>query len=407
MTINYCPSCGQPLDPDQSFCRRCGYDLRLRMKTSQPPPTTSLTDPVYGMHIENLYVIDDQGLLKVGTRFSLTVLPFVLGAVLALVAVIALGFGSWDSLAVAIILVLLPAFGSYRARRLRNLINLPRETLLSTKGARQIPWSSIQHMIIKGKTLTFKLAHNWTSVTLDKNDIERLRAKAAPTLGPAFVSIPEVPTPRFSPARRFLLLTLGLFALTQALTIGASLAPFFTGEQDRYLGLYNTVKQSVGTTSIVHQWAAIFFNNVQIALASFVPGFGFLTLGLSSYNTGRVIQAAAIYFNVTPTTFLANLYLFPHSWVEELSYPLAGALGLYALTWRKQSYAEFSNWKTRASTKVSLAFAAVAIVLAIAALLEVTEPHLGLAALLLWGPVLVAAVYFYSRFKSRLIAALS
>src|SRR5712692_6603099 len=166
-------------------------------------------------------------------------------------------------------------------------------------------------MIIKGKTLTFKLAHNWTSVTIDKNDVERLSAKAAATLGAAFATIPEVS--RVSPARRFFLLTLGLFVLTQALTIGASLAPFFNGEQDRYLSLYTTVRQSVGSASIFQQWAAIYFNNVQIALASFVPGFGFLTLGLSSYNTGRVIQAAAIYFNVTPTTFLANLYLFPHS----------------------------------------------------------------------------------------------
>jgi hypothetical protein len=376
------------------------------MASPQPAPTTSLTNPVYGMHIENLYVIDDQDLLKVGTRFSLTVLPFIIGAVLALIVVITLGFGSWDSMSVAMILILLPVFGTYRALRLRKLVSLPRETLLSTKKVQQIPWSSIQNMIVKGKTLTFKLAHNWTSVTIDKSDVERLSAKASATLGPAFASIPEVPS-QFSPARRFLLLTLGLFVLTQALTIGASLAPFFAGEQDRYLSLYNTVRQSVGTASIFQQWAAIYFNNVQIALASFVPGFGFLTLGLSSYNTGRVIQAAAIYFNLTPTTFLVNLYLFPHSWVEELSYPLAGALGLYALTWRKQSYAEFSNWKTRASTKVSFAFAVVAIVLAIAALLEVTEPHLGLAALLLWGPVVVVGVYFYSRFKSKLVVALS
>src|SRR5712692_263181 len=103
MTINFCPSCGQPLDSDQSFCRKCGYNLQQRMASSQPP-TTSLTNPVYGMHIENLYAIDDQGLVKVGTQFSLTVLPFVIGAVLALIAVIALDFGSWDSLAVAIIL---------------------------------------------------------------------------------------------------------------------------------------------------------------------------------------------------------------------------------------------------------------------------------------------------------------
>jgi zinc-ribbon domain len=404
LTPNFCPNCGQPLGPDQSFCRKCGYNLQQRMASSQPP-TTSLANPVYGMHIENLYMIADQGLVRVGTQFSLTVLPFVIGAVLALVAVIVLDFGSWDSLAVAIILVLLPIFGTYRARRLLKLVSLSRETLLAKKGVQQIPWSAVQHMIIKGKTLTFKLAHNWTSVTIDKNDVERLSAKASATLGAAFASIPEVP--RLSPARKLLLLTLGLFAMTQALTMGASLAPFFPGEQDRYLSLYTTVRQSVGTASIFQQWAAIYFNNVQIALASFVPGFGFLTLGLSSYNTGRVIQAAAIYFNLTPTTFLVNLYLFPHSWVEELSYPLAGALGLYALTWRKQSFAEFSNWKTRASTKVSLAFAAVAIVLAIAALLEVTEPHLGLAGLLLWAPVLVAGVYLYVRFKSKLIAAVS
>jgi uncharacterized membrane protein SpoIIM required for sporulation len=367
------------------------------------------------MHLENLYIIDDQGLLKMGTQFSLTVLPFVLGAVLALILVIELGIGSWDAMAVALILVFLTMTGSYRARRLGKLLKLPRENLLSTKDALAIPWSSVQYMIIKGRTLTFKLVNSWTSVTLDKADVGLLGSKATMTLRGAFTQVPDGPTPRLSPFRKFLLITLGLFVLTQALTIGASLAPFFPGEQDRYLSLYTTVKQSVGT-SIIHEWTSIYFNNVQIALTSFVPGFGFLTLGLSSYNTGRVIQAAAIYFKVTPTTFLTNLYLFPHSWVEELSYPLAGALGLYALTWRKQSYAEFSNWKTRASTKLSLGFAAVASILAIAALLEVTEsplieltrPYVGLTVLLiLWTVVILGAAYAYHKLKPRISAALS
>ena len=357
------------------------------------------------MNTGNLYLIGDEGMLRVGTIFPLVAAPIILGVVIGLLVVIFSEFSNWIALSVVITLILGPIFGEYRARHLTRLARLGHDELASRKGALAVPWSSVEHMRLEGRRLTFRLARGWISATIERADAERLGQKASSVLGGKFAEIPKGP-PRFSRATKFLLLTAVLFLITEGITLAASLIPFFSGEQTHYTNLYNSVRQSLGPT-IFQQWSAIFLNNVQVALTSFVPGFGSLVLGLSSYNTGRVIQAAAIYFNVSPTYFLIILFILPHTWVEEVSYPLAGALGFYAFTWRHQSFAEFSSWKTRASTKITLGFTSIAFLLAVAAALEVTEPDLGIGALLLWGPVALVGIYAYLKLKSRIAAAFS
>jgi len=354
------------------------------------------------MTTESAYSLGDDGILKVGTQFPVIVFAFMLGIIISTIVTIGFDFGNWIPMTVAFTLLMLPLIGEYRSRRLRRLLGMPREALRIAAGVTIAPWPSIQFMSVKGRSLTVRFVDRMISATLDEDDISRLRAKGAATLGEGtrFIFIPE--EPRHSPIRRFAILFVFLFALTQVITIAASLGPFFPGEQARYTTLYNSVKGSLGPTPF-QEWGEIYFNNVQIALESFVPGFGEFVLSASSYNTGRIIQAAAIQFGVAPTSFLSLLYVLPHSWVEELSYPLAGALGLYAFTWRKQSFSQFSNWRTRASTKVSLGFLLIALMLGVAGVLEVTEPSIGIGALLLWAPVGILAFVLYSKFRRRII----
>jgi hypothetical protein len=359
------------------------------------------------MNTSNLYLIGDEGLLKVGTMLPLVALPIILGAVLGLVVVIYSDFGNWVAMSVVLALIIGPIIGTYRAHRLASLVNLSPQELASKQGVRTIPWSSIQLMRIKGRALSFKTGSEWTSTTIERVDASRLGQKASSVLGGNFTEVPEAP-PRFSPMAKFFLLTAAIFIITEGIMFAASLTPFGTGEQLHYTNLYNSTETSLrqGPT-IFNQWSQIFLNNVQVALASFVPGFGGLVLGLSSYNTGRVIEVIGVINNVPPSGILFVLFILPHTWVEELSYPLAGALGLYVFSWRRQSYAKFTNWRTRASTKTTIGFASIALILAIAAILEVTEPSLGIGALGLWVPVLLIGLYALVKLKPRIAAFLA
>ena len=389
----FCPYCGKAVSADDAFCSACGRRLGDGNQTAPPAPI--LGKQIHALNNLNLFLIGDDGLVKVGTMFPLVVVAVVvsLGAAIALVDVS--GFGSWIAFAVAIALVAVPVVSEFRARRLAGLLALPREALVQRKGTELIPWTSVYYTALKGKNVTFRFAGGWASATVDASDASLLSAWAPSALGDRFTTSPVRPS-RLSPMMKLILLTLALFVVTQTILIVASLTPYFPGEEARYYALYNSTKSSLGN-SAVQEWTGIYLNNVQIALANLVPGVGLFILAISSYNTGRVIPAAAAYWSsvlstrVTPADFLVELYILPHSWVEELSYPLSTALGMLAFTWRKQSYSEFANWRTRASTKVALGFAVVALMLAFAAVLEVSEPFLGLDALLLWVPVAVVA----------------
>ncbi len=406
--MNFCPSCGEGLQPGQNFCRGCGYNLQARYGPQPLQQGLSPSFPIYGMDTKDVYLIDDDGLVRVWSLARLVVLPVLFAVGLAELISTFFASISPTTLGIALVLVIAPIFGEYRNRRLSRLFSLPRWELLLRKGAVSTPWSNINQMTVKGRTLSFTTAKRWTTIRLDKSDIPPLSGKASAMLGPRFVVIPDNTRLRLSPQRKFLLLTLALFALGQVILVWASVSPFFTGEQEHYSTIYSSMQQSLRTASIVQQFGAIFFNNVQVASIGLIPGIGPLELSVASYNTGRVIQVIATQNTVSPSYLLFVLFALPHSWIEELSYPLAEALGLYAvLEWRRQSYTEFSNWRTRASTKISLGFVIIALVLATAALLEVTEPHLGYAGLLLWGPVLIGGAYAYIRFKSRIAAALS
>lgn len=386
----FCPYCGKAVTEanEGQFCSNCGRRIEQAQQVETRPPL--FTAPVRALSYTHLYLIDDEGLLRIGTQFPLLVGSVIFGVGLAIALVTVIGFGSWIAFAVALTLVIAPVVSEYRARRLARFLRLTRDELVQKNGVQTIPWTSVHFAAVKGRNITLRLDGGWTSATLDTADVPTLTTKTSSVLGDRFTSAPSQPS-RFSPATKLLLLTALLFIITQAIMIAASLTPYFPGEQARYAALYSSTKSGLGT-SVVQEWGGIFINNVQIALANLVPGFGFLILAISSYNTGRVIQAAAAYYMVTPSDFLFVLYILPHSWVEELSYPLSTALGMFAFTWRNQSYSEFANWRTRASTKISLGFLVVAFMLTIAATLEVTEPLLGIDALLLWVPVSLGAI---------------
>jgi Stage II sporulation protein M len=353
------------------------------------------------------YLIDDDGFLGITTRFWLDLLLAI--AIIVVVEFVPVVYTSVNPIAaiVAGIVLLLPFVDEYRSRRLRRSMDVPKSDLTSKQRASTIPWSLVDRISLRGRTLRLTTSKSKIKIVLDRDDLPAIRTKAAAVLGPKFSETPDRPVIGLSPIAKFALLTLVLFALSQAIIIWASFSPFFAGEQARYSTAYNSMEQSIRNASVLQQFVAIFFNNVQVALLGVIPGLGSILNSLADYNTGRVIQIIALQNGISASAVLSLLYAFPHTWVEELSYPLAGALGLYAVFhWRRQSYAEFCSWKRRNTTKIAVGFIAVALVLAFAAFLEVTEPLIGSDASLLWPLVALCVVIVYSKLKSGIAGAL-
>ena len=91
--------------------------------------------------------------------------------------------------------------------------------------------------------------------------------------------------------------------------------------------------------SLPSMWVAITANNLIVTLIDAVPGFGFLTFIPAVYNSGLLVNAAAMTSLHTIGIVAAlELFLFPHSIIELSAYALAASAGfsmLWALVKRK------------------------------------------------------------------------
>ena len=391
--MSFCPNCGTAFNQGQAFCTSCGYEIRMREIPAAPEVGTAST--VYGMDTATLYVMDGDGITFIGTRSWTT--QAIMGGLGAAAVALARVVGSVSSLVPAIVafLVLAPVMNAVGYRKLRRLLDVPLAELRANRSAGLIPWGAVASMSVKRGTVSF-LADKWRKASVEVSDDPALSALVVPLIGGRFEVPPQGRRILGSGLRRFAVLTLAFVVLTQGVLLFAAVSPFLPGEKDSFTTIASSIQNGVVPLPPVLQAAAIFTNNVQIALLSLVPGFGIVTLSFSAYNTGRVVQAISLQHGVSPTGLLLVLFLLPHSWIEELSYPMAGALSLYYLTeMRRPTFKDFSNgWRRN---RLSLGAGIIALALAVAAVLEVSEPPLGLGALLFWVPVAVAVAILFLR----------
>lgn len=396
--MNYCPRCGAQLGSGQNFCGRCGLDVRERptQEQLQAQPTT----PVRGLGRNTVVYLTQDGLQGVritsvallflailGPPFFLTALyhEVQMGALVVYVAI-------W---AVASALL----YDELRWRGIRNLDT----NQLGAAGVESwlVPWKSIRMADWNGRTLWFTSAdpRRKLSVTFDKTDAPAVEK----TLNSRGVMYSWRP-PRFPPAlTRFSTLALSLFIAGQVIMILAATLPFFPGEEQIYTTVVNHTRQQISGATFFGEFQDIFLNNIQVAWGGAIPFLGTVTYGIASYNTGRAIQVIAITSQppVPPWAVLVELYLFPHTWVEESAYPIATVAGVLAFTkWRSVSPGEFPHKLNRGSAKLALALGGAAAILMAAGFLEVLATYLQLGALLLWAP-LVVIYYLWARSRRR------
>jgi hypothetical protein len=90
------------------------------------------------MDTSSLYLIGEQGLLKVGTWFPLVAVSVIVGTILGLVVATIFGLNG-VAMSVVITLVIAPFIGELRARRLAALANMSYDELSSKSGVKTIP----------------------------------------------------------------------------------------------------------------------------------------------------------------------------------------------------------------------------------------------------------------------------
>jgi len=399
--MNFCPQCGVSVDPEQKFCRNCGYNLEARSALPGAQQTSGQYLHLLGLSALNAYYTDRRGLASVQLVSDFAAIA--LAAITFLFAVgvkLLLSSLSFYGIGMVWLLVSYPFYDELRYRKLSKLEGARLDEIEATRGSRTIAWDSITRAVLGGRTLSVYRGGRRPQARLNLLVEDDKRQAAILTLESNLGG--RLVRPKTHRTLAYVLrpgpLVAIIFLISQAILVTAAVAPFFSGEQELYTTLWNSQRQTFQEASLFSQYLSIFSNNLGIALSGTVPAFGQFFLLVASYNTGRVIQVISIQASLRPQDVVAVLYLSPHSLLEELSYPLFSVLWIYYWS-RGDRYTihELAVRRRRNSVKVLVILAEFTLLLAVAALFEVAEPLLGLGGLLLWIPVGAGAVYLFRR----------
>ena len=380
-------------DTFRSFVR----DKIVKEQTLTPTGNSQVQPYVCGIGSSNtLFVLDEKGITAVRMPMS-RFLFLVAGAVAAsLVSSTVLDLSSWVPLVMLFLILSLPIYEELSLRTTWRLSQLPPSDLISqTKSVTTLSWSFLPEVRLVGNTLVVRNGR-WTgfNIILERGVQDKTRDFLRSRMPDR---LKEKPPGRFS-SLLIVYVILGVFALGSLIFIVASVLPFFPGEQSHYTALLASTRAALAGASPPKTFALIFLNNIQVALSDGFPLIGQIGFALSSYNTGRVLQVIALQDAVSPYTVLQALYALPHTWLETLSYAVAVAISLRAyvsVLGRAPTLSDrLRNWRVRPYARLTIGYAGVTIMLAVAAGLETVEPFLGSAAYLLWVPIVAFALWY-------------
>jgi len=382
--LNYCPNCGTPLSTEQNFCTLCGFDLRLQAGAKPVPALDEA--PACGLARNAVFYVTQDGLLGVdiGSDFALAVALFLPLPLLAAV------YSATQAGALAVYAVVWLAaagllYDELRWRRVKRLTG-PRAEQQPSRTSWFVPWHSIRMADWNGRTLWFSSDDPpvKASVTFNQKDapyVERDLSSRGIRYSLKGSRLPRKLT-------QFWTLAIVLFIASQAILILAATLPLLPGEDQVYTTILNNTHSQVVNATFFDQFRVIYTNNIQVAWGGSLPVLGTLSFGVASYNTGRVLQVIAMGDKVPSAVVLISLYILPHTWFEEFSYPMAAAAGLLAITtWRSVTPEEFVRRRGRGSSKFLLAMGGVSLTLAVAGLLEVLAVYMRLGVVVLWVPL--------------------
>jgi uncharacterized membrane protein SpoIIM required for sporulation len=277
-------------------------------------------------------------------------------------------------------------YDGLRSRGLRKLDAYAPDESGDERESWLVPWNSIRMADWNGRTLWLSSAWRKLSVTFDQKDAPTVQQNLT-TQGVRYSwRGPRLP----SYLTRFTTLAIIFFVVSQVILISAAVLPFFPGEKEVYATVLNNTQSQLAGASFFGEFQGIFLNNIQVALGGALPFLGAIGFGIASYNTGRVIQVIAIDHGIPAARALAELYVLPHTWVEESAYPIAAVAGMLGVTrWRSVAPEDLRKWRNWGSTKLALALGGAGLILLVAGFIETLTTYLGILAITLWVPLLL------------------
>jgi len=177
-------------------------------------------------------------------------------------------------------------------------------------------------------------------------------------------------------------------------------------ELSTYENQYNSLAP-VLNSSASGQVDAIFANNIKVATIELVPAFGLVLLGLSIYETARVVEVIGVMKGVPVALALANLFILPSTWLELPAYAIAAAESVYLVFGIYLGFKKGLRYLVRELRFLLVSLLLIVGVLIVAAVFEVSEiqiatgsPDGAFYALLTWlpfGAVLAGVIVFWRR----------
>ena len=109
------------------------------------------------------------------------------------------------------------------------------------------------------------------------------------------------------------------FVLCLAITASGAMSNVGASEAQDMAGQFDKIDELLNAVGLEF----IFGNNLKHCIIMFVPGLGSFYGGFVLYSTGRVLAALGVTAGVNPLELLITLFIYPHAWLEYLSYSLA------------------------------------------------------------------------------------
>jgi uncharacterized membrane protein SpoIIM required for sporulation len=153
------------------------------------------------------------------------------------------------------------------------------------------------------------------------------------------------------------------FVICFAITASGSISSIGASEAQDLTGQFNNMDELLNTVGLEF----IFGNNLKHCIIMFAPGLGPFYGGFVLYSTGRVLAALGETEGVNPLALLVTLFIYPHAWLEYISYSLAVSESF----WLIYAVVKFGvrGFKNELSTAAKI-IAVCAVLLLLAALAE-------------------------------------
>ena len=124
---------------------------------------------------------------------------------------------------------------------------------------------------------------------------------------------------RVATLRNRVLVMLMAFVLCLAITAVGAVSKVESSEAHEIIGEFDKMEELLNDVGLQF----IFGNNLMYCMIMFIPALGPYYGLMVLYSTGKVLAALGVTSGVNPLGLFFSLFIYPHAWLEYISYSLA------------------------------------------------------------------------------------